>query len=248
MKRLLVATILAMVAFATSAQVTAPTATSASATDTVKVISIPKTDRLAAFTRVKIDGPMNVVFKKVASDKDVCITYDTKGNITAKFKFDIDKKGMLTVSEKYDPKRTNVTDVTIYYNSLCEVKIAHAKAMFEGVIDSKLFDLTVSGGATVSLEINAMDAAVECTGSSRLTLSGKTKYLTMRVSTAKLDCTNLSVVSATVEASHSSEVRLSVEERLEVTTSTGAKLYYKGTPTILREHNVIFGGEIINIY
>ena len=36
-------------------------------------------------------------------------------------------------------------------------------------------------------------------------------------------------------------------ERLEATTSTGAKLLYKGTPVILRNHNVAFGGDIINI-
>ena len=69
----------------------------------------------------------------------------------------------------------------------------------------------------------------------------------MRVSTAKVDCTKLSVVSATVDASHSSELRLTVSERLEATTSTGAKLLYKGYPTILRDHAMIFGGEIINI-
>jgi hypothetical protein len=55
------------------------------------------------------------------------------------------------------------------------------------------------------------------------------------------------VVSATVDASHSAELRMTITERLEATTSTGAKLLYKGTPTILRDHTVIFGGEIINI-
>ena len=69
----------------------------------------------------------------------------------------------------------------------------------------------------------------------------------MRVSTAKVDCTRLSVVSATIDASHSAEARLTISERLEATTSTGAKLLYKGNPIILRDHTVVFGGEIINI-
>lgn len=243
MKRVAMMIILAMVAFAVSAQNT----TSATTTETEQVVSIPKTDWVTPFNRVKVDGPMNVVFKKVATSEECRITYDTKGNITSKFKFEVDKKGALVVSEKLDPKRTSVTDIIIYYNSLREVKISHAKTEFEDIVENDLFDLVVSGGATVALEIKTLDAAVECTGVSRLTLDGYTKYLTMRVSTAKVDCTKLSVVSATVDASHSSELRLTVSERLEATTSTGAKLLYKGYPTILRDHAMIFGGEIINI-
>ena len=243
MKRVAIIIIFAMSAFVASAQTT--TTTTASTTE--QVVSIPKTDWITPFNRVKIDGPMNVVFKRVAASEDCRITYDTKGNITSKFKFEVDKNGVLVVSEKSDPKRTSVTDIIIYYNSLREAKIAHAKAEFEDVVENDLFDLVVSGGAMVLLEIKTLDAAVECTGVSRLTLNGSTKYLTMRVSTAKVDCTKLSVVSATIDASHSAELRLTVSERLDATTSTGAKLLYKGHPVILRDHTQIFGGEIINI-
>ena len=244
MKRLLIAMILAVVVFAASAQ---DTSTALNSTATEQVVSIPKTDWLTPFTQIKVDGPMNVVLKKVATVEECRITYDTKGNLTSKFKFEVDKKGLLVVSEKYDPKRTSVTDITIYYHSASMVKIAHAKAVFEEVVESPVFDLIVSGGAMVSLDVNTMDIAVECTGVSRLTLNGSTKYLTMRASTAKIDCTKLSVVSATVDASHSAEVRLTISERLDAATSTGAKLLYKGYPAILRNHEVAFGGEVINI-
>ena len=69
----------------------------------------------------------------------------------------------------------------------------------------------------------------------------------MRTSTAKVDCTGLSVMSATIDASHSAEVRLVIQERLEATTATGAKVLYKGFPTILRNHAAVFGGELIDI-
>jgi hypothetical protein len=78
-------------------------------------------------------------------------------------------------------------------------------------------------------------------------LKGETKYLTLKTSTAKIDGSNFSAVSANVDASHSAEVRVTISERLECTTSTGAKLLYKGKPTILRDHSMIFGGDIINI-
>lgn len=248
MKSVILSLILAMMAGAVSAQTTStPTTVNAAQTPTEQVVSIPKTDWLTPFTAIKIDGPMNVIFKKVPTVEESRIIYDTKGNITSKFKFEVDKNGVLVVSEKSDPKRTSVTDITIYYHSLREVKIAHAKAEFEQSIEGTIFDLTVSGGAMVVLDVKTLDIAVECTGVSRLTLSGDTKYLTMRVSTAKVDCSKLAVMSATIECSHSSEVRVKVSERLEATTSTGAKLLYKGNPIILRDHTAIFGGDIINI-
>lgn len=243
MRRIFIASIFAMLVVSASAQST----TSAPSTSVEQVVSLPKTDWLVGFNMVKIDGPMNVVFKRVDTPEELRITYDTKGNITSKFKFEIDRNGVLVVSEKSDPKRTSVTDITIYYNSLREVRIAHAKAEFEDTIETQIFDLAISGGAMASLNIKTLDTAVECTGVSRLTIGGDTKYLTMRASTAKVDGSRLSTVSSTIEASHSAEVRLVVSERLEVTTSTGAKLLYKGYPTILRDHNAIFGGEIINI-
>ena len=190
---------------------------------------------------------MNVVFKKVDSADEVRIIHDTKGNITSKFKFEVDKKGVLTVSEKSDPKRTSVTDITIFYNSLRDIKISHANAEFEGCVESDMLDISVSGGAIASLDIKTLDTAVECTGISRLEISGSTKYLAMRVSSAKVNCSNLSTVSTIVDASHSADVRIVVSERLEATTSTGAKLLYKGYPKILRDHTAVFGGEIINI-
>ena len=248
MKGVILSLILAMMAGVVSAQTTStPTTVNAAQTPTEQVVSIPKTDWLTPFTAIKIDGPMNVIFKKVPTVEESRIVYDTKGNITSKFKFEVDKNGVLVVSEKSDPKRTSVTDITIYYHSLREVKIAHAKAEFEQSIEGTIFDLTVSGGAMVVLDVKTLDIAVECTGVSRLTLSGDTKYLTMRVSTAKVDCSKLAVMSATIECSHSSEVRVNVSERLEATTSTGAKLLYKGNPIILRDHTAIFGGDIINI-
>lgn len=245
MKRLLIISIFVMATIVATAQ-NVNSATSNTAT-TEEVVSVPKTDWLVPFNSVKVDAPINVVFKQVATAEECRITYDTKGNITSKFKFEVDKKGVLVVSEKSDPKRTSVTDVTIYYNTLREVKIAHAKAEFENRIERGMFDIVVSGGAIVSLDVKTLDLAVECTGVSRLTINGSTKYLTMRVSTAKVNCSDLSTVSTIVDASHSAEVRVVVEERLEATTSTGAKLLYKGHPVILRDHTVIFGGDIINI-
>lgn len=245
MKRFFLILISCFVAFVASAQNNASSFTSPSAPE--QAVPIVKTDWLRPFNSVKIDGPMKVVFTQTDAPESVRIIYDTKGSIDSKFKFEIDKKGTLVVSERPDPKRTELTEVTIYYNSLSDIKIAHAKAEFTEKIQRDILDLSVSGGAIVSLEIETLDVAIECTGQSRLSLTGSTKYLTMRASTAKIDCSGLSTVSSTIDGSNSAEIRLVVSERLEATTSTGAKLLYKGHPIILRDHAVIFGGDIINI-
>ena len=247
MKRFIILSMFIISVFSVSAQTATQSAAPAADGGTEQIISMPKTDWLQPFSGVKIDGPMNVVLKRVSTVDESKITYDTKGNVTAKFKFELDKNGVLIVSERVDPKRISITDVTIYYHSLKEVKISRAKVEFENEVESKIFDLSVSSGAIVSLSLKALDLAAECTGSSRLTLSGETKYLTMRASTAKVDASDFSTVSATIDVAHSAEVRMVVSERLECTTSTGAKLLYKGNPTIFRDHSMIFGGDIINM-
>ena len=78
MKRVFISMIFAVVAFVASAQDVASTAQSATTnTTTEQVVSISKTDWITPFDKVKVDGPMNVVFKKVATPEENRITYDT---------------------------------------------------------------------------------------------------------------------------------------------------------------------------
>ena len=248
MKRFVALFIMTIVVGVISMQeVAAANSNDVSASAAEQVVSMSKTDWLTDFTKIKVDAPINLTLKQVPAGEEVRIVYDTKGNLTSKFKYEVDKNGTLVISEKVDPKRLTVTDVVVYYKTLSEVKIARATAEFESEVVASVFDLSVSNGATVVLSIKTLDAAVECTGTSSLVISGETKYLTMRVSTAKVDCGLLSTVSTTVEASHSAEVRVMVSERLEATTSTNGKLLYRGSPTILRNHNALFGGGITNV-
>ena len=98
-----------------------------------------------------------------------------------------------------------------------------------------------------NLDINALDALVECTGKSRLKMGGKARYFKLDISTAKMEGIALQTVAAHIDASHEAEVRVAVSERLEAVTSTAAKLYYKGRPTIIRNKNSLFGGEILAV-
>ncbi len=239
--------IFAMTAAAASAQGVAAPQGAVSQPQLEVVVLMPETDMLYPFSRLEIDGKMNVRLKQVAPGESVRITYDVKGCTTCKFKASVDKEGLLRIEERIDPKRTTVTDVTLYYSELTDIKVAHATAVFEQTISSRILDLAVTGGATVSLDVESLDMAVVSTGKSSLVLSGSSRYFKLTVSTAKVDASALKTVSAIVDASHSSEVRVTVSERLEAITSTSAKLLYRGRPEIVRGRTSLFGGDIISI-
>ena len=239
--------ILCMLLFAAVADVFAQNSVPASQPQQIEhIVSVPKTDLLSPFTKLEIDGQMNVVLKAVAAS-DVKIVYDTKGCSTSRFKASVNKEGVLRVEERIDQKRTTVTEVAVYYNTLTDIKILRANATFENTVDCRILDLSVAGGATVKIDVKSLDTAVDCTGRSSLVLSGTSRYFRLNASSSAVDARDLSTVSSIIDASHNAEVRIEVSERLEATTSTSAKLLYRGKPTIVREHTSLFGGDIISI-
>lgn len=214
---------------------------------TAAMPTMVKTDWLAPFSKVEIDGPMRVTLHKVATADEVKIVFDTKGDLTTKFKADIDAKGVLHISERPDPARTDITDVKLYFTKLSAVKVVRAQTVVEDTVTSNLLDIQISGGAIVTIPVEALDLDVVCTGRSSVILSGKTRYLTMEVSTAKVDAAQLSSMASTVKASHAADVTVMATERLEAATATSARLAYKGNPQILRNRTQLFGGDITPI-
>ena len=210
-----------------------------------RVTSIPKTDLLSPFSKLDIDGPMNVHLKRIGDGEDTKIVYDTKRYISSKFKASVNKEGVLRVEERLDQKRDDVTDVTIYYNSLSEIKVARATATFDDALECRILDMSVTGGAKVTIDVQALDTFIECTGKSSLVIGGSSRYFKLNVSTAKVEAWKLDTVSSIVDASHGADVRVRASERLEAVTSTSAKVFYRGNPEIVRGKTSLFGGEII---
>ena len=232
--------ILALVAFSASADDAVKNQTDGAAAS-AKVISMPKTEWLPSYSKVVIEGPVNVVFKQTS----LKIIYDQKGAATSRFRAGVDKKGVLTISERQLSKEhTTITEVTVWYNKLEGISVDGATVIFEGAVESQLLDIKAKSKASLTLSINALDTLVECTGKSSLSLSGQSRYFKLAISTATMSGFDLKTVAANIDASHDAEVRISVSERLEAITSTSAQIYYKGEPVILRTKNSLFGGEI----
>ena len=199
-----------------------------------RVTSIPKTDLLSPFSKLDIDGPMNVHLKRIGDGEDTKIVYDTKGYISSKFKASVNQVVVLSVEDRLYQKLYYVTDVTIYYNSLSEIKVARATATFDDALECRILDMSVTGGAIVTIDVQALDTFIECTGKSSLVIGGSSRYFKLNVSTAKVEAWKLDTVSSIVDASHGADVRVRASERLEAVTSTSAKVFYRGNPEIVR--------------
>lgn len=209
------------------------------------VVPSPRSEWLGSFNGIAINGRMHVRIIKNAVEEGPRITYDTKGELSAKFKAAVDKSGILRVEEPVDSKRTTITEVTIWCNDISSLSVTAADLTLENTFTGSMFDLEVAGGANLKASFDVLDLAVTATGRSSIVINGSAKYLNLEISTAKFDGSLLDTVASIVDASHTSEVRLSVSERLEGTTSTSATILYTGNPRIVRAHNTMFGGDIV---
>lgn len=206
-----------------------------------------RSEWLPSFTGVHVAGPVKIRFVPAPADQGPRIVYDTKGIFTSKFKAAVNKDKILIVTERYDAKRQSVTEVTLYYNSLESARFDGADVTVEQPLQATMFDLYVSGGAVVTAACDVQDLYLELTGKSTLTLTGRARYLSVDASTGQLDASALEVMAATVAASHKADVLLDVDERIEAKASTGAKIRYRGNPSVLRGTTSVFGGEILSV-
>jgi len=194
--------------------------------------SVQQQDWLGSFKSVSIDGPMKVVFKAVDSDNGPRITYDCKGAATG-FKYRIDRNGCLIISEKNDPKRTTVTEVTVNYHAIETLTVARAEVSFDKPIRASLLDVVLSSDARAELKLDVMDLDLRMSGRSSATLTGQARYLTLEVANSRLVATDTDCVAADVKASNTAVVELNASDRL-LAEARSATIRYKSAPRILR--------------
>ena len=204
-----------------------------------------KKELLAPFTTVEIDAPIRLKLIKIAENEIPYILYDTKGATLSRFSFEVNNKTRtLKITERYDPQRKTTTEVEVYFNTITDLSIARADATIEGTLKSQLLDIYVSHSAHLVAEIDVLDVMVYASGKSRIELKGEAHYHTADISTALYDAHNLRATSTIVESSHNAVARVDAEDRLQMKTSTGGKIYYRSQPVILRSNITTFGGEI----
>lgn len=202
-----------------------------------------RSEWLAEFTEAVFNGPFRVTLEQVPETEAPCIVYDTKGSYTSRFRAEV-KEGVLTVSERVESRRTTVTEVTLRVHDLHRIKVTNATLSVPEPLNGTMIDLEVAGTATVEARFDAEDLLVELSGEGRAVLNGRTRYLTVRAATGKVDASGLEAVSVRAEASNRAEVSVAVSERLETRTSTGAHIVYSGDPSLVRGGAGFTGGMV----
>ncbi|OUN59543.1 GIN domain-containing protein [Alistipes sp. An66] len=201
---------------------------------------------LTSFTAVEVTAPVDLHFYRVPDTEAPKIIYDTKGSYTTRFRFGVQDK-VLRISERPDSRRPERTQVSVYYNSLDRIAIADAVATFDSTLVATVLDLTVGGMAEVKAPMAVKDLKLDITGKSRVTLTGSARYLTLFISSGVLEAAALEVMSAVSNVTSSGTASLWVTDRFEGKTSTGGKITYKGSPTIIRGSMKFMGGDITRI-
>ena len=201
---------------------------------------------LTSFTAVEVTAPVDLHFYRVPDTEAPKIIYDTKGSYTTRFRFGVQDK-VLRISERPDSRRPERTQVSVYYNSLDRIAIADAVATFDSTLVATVLDLTVGGMAEVKAPMAVKDLKLDITGKSRVTLTGSARYLTLFISSGVLEAAALEVMSAVSNVTSSGTASLWVTDRFEGKTSTGGKITYKGSPTIIRGSMKFMVGDITRI-
>lgn len=198
---------------------------------------------LTSFTAVEVAAPLDIRFIRVPDTEAPKIIYDTKGSYTTRFRFEV-RDRVLTISERPDSRRSERTQVKVYYNSLERIAIADAVAQFDSTLVATVLDLTIGGMAQVTADLDVKDLKLELTGKSHASLRGSARYLWLFLSTGGLDAGALETMSAQVNVTSSGAASLWVTDRFEGRTSTGGKISYKGSPIIIRGGEKFMGGDI----
>lgn len=203
-------------------------------------------DWLTSFTAVEVAAPLDIRFVQVPDTEAPKIIYDTKGSTSTRFRFEV-RDRVLTITERPDSRRTERTQVTVCYNTLERIVVADAVAKFDSTLRATVLDLTIGGEARVEAQLAVKDLNLNQTGRSRATLSGEARYLTLYLSTGSLDARALETMSAEANVTSSGTATLWVTDRFEGKTSTGGKITYRGTPTVVRGGTKFMGGDITRV-
>lgn len=201
-----------------------------------------QSDKIDTFQAIELIG--NIAVELTQTEGNPAI--DIKLNNTDINKLDWGvKDGVLTVRLKPNVNNSSGAnaDVKLSYNKLSRLKISGANVSIKETLNGNIMDIDMSAGATLGGGINVKDLSLKVAGNSAANLSGHTKYYTLHAGgRSKVDTRSLDAQNANVSASSAAEVYVFADERLELSAETGATIYYKGEPEILRTSSKMMGG------
>jgi hypothetical protein len=114
----------------------------------------------------------------------------------------------------------------------------------DGTLKSTSLDIHISGGSDFVGKIEATDLKAECSGGSDMRISGTAKNLAIDASGGSdVKGFDLNVESCYAEASGGSDIQISASKELNVNTSGGSDVHYKGS-AVIKDIKTSGGGSV----
>lgn len=114
----------------------------------------------------------------------------------------------------------------------------------DGIIKATNLDINISGGSDFVGKVEATDLKARASGGSDMHISGSAKNLTIDASGGSdIKGFELSVETCNAEASGGSDIQISASKELNINTSGGSDVHYKGN-AVIKEIKTSGGGSV----
>lgn len=161
--------------------------------------------------------------------------------------------GVLSIALRQGQIRKGWAEITIQYaDTLKNISITSGELMFKDPVFGEMLDIAVKGGGKLAGEVDVRDLVMNVSGNSAAKLTGAAKYVTLSATEKSMvDVRDVDALSAGVNAATGAEVFVNAAERIVANAKTGATVFYKGNPDIVRDISSKFsttiGASVVSI-
>lgn len=189
--------------------------------------------QVESFTGIKVSGAINV-FVRQGETHSLKITADA--NLLPLIKTSV-SGDVLNISTKRAISKYEKLNVYIIMPSLEEIDISGASSLnSEGVLKADELDIEASGASDLNLNIDCEELDLDVSGACDVNLSGRAAKAEMEASGASdIKAYSLKLGEAVVDASGSSDVNITVENKIVASASGASSINYKGNPKEVKQ-------------
>ena len=195
-----------------------------------KVVSESRT--VGRFSEVRIGGAFKVTLTKGSAP---ALKLEAEDNILPKIESYVEGNVLvIRMRENWSIHSRGPMRATITFTELQGLDISGAvNASCEGTIESDRFRLDAAGASNVNLPLKVRELSTDCSGASKITLSGTADRHRMDASGAtSLYAYDLRTGTTELELSGASKAEVTVNESLSVDASGASKVTFRGNPRI----------------
>lgn len=200
--------------------------------------STTSAENIGDFHTVEISGRLNVELIPSDETRIEASIFNTEAN---RFEWSLKSDGTLAARLKPGGGSEANANVKIHFKDLSSIKVIGANAKVTDTLHAKMLDIDLSAGAIFKADVDVKDLRLNAGGNSAAEINGTAKYTEISAGAKSKVNTRLNTVDAWVNAATGAEVFVSATERITINSDTGASVYYRGEPEIMRVNTRLMG-------